>query len=647
MKTTRISFFVFMLISLTVSACFAENNLVIIVDASDTMKETTGDVSRLTILKKGVARFISSLNADVPIGMIVCGNTPRKGCDAQLMELPIGPMNPEAQKRMKDIAMGMAARGEAPLAEAIQRAVAMPGGDGDNRAIVVLSGGRDTCSFHPCEDIAPLFRKQDAISVYGIQIGPAVHPEENHLNCFSRKGRGRLYTAANDLDVEKHLRQVLLENDANLEVFLEITPGKAYDGPMTATLYHLYETFPYQEYTGHPAFFSVIPGQYRLTVQCTNRLMQLEKTLDDVVVTGEKHQVIRIDMDMGKIDLQVYLADDRTLPEHMAVSVFPAGNHEQPLYESNGHPFITYLPEGRYDLYCRIDHLGFVHSQWVEGVDIIPGKITHKSINLHLGRLELTAYEREHIVYNGPARISIYPSEAHKPPVLVSETHPAALYLPQGRYNVKFEMNDPVVKGTYWKLDLPVTTEKPTRAFFSLALGELRISTHSGQNVPIEGPVTMDIFQSGAYDAPFFTSKENPLSTSLPMGKYDIRVTYHSVVGPLAKWQRDLVVMPGKTVDTSVDMDLKTFDVHFFSADMIDISDFVKTTIFRNNDTATPLFQMAKGPLHVLIPMNTYDLKFEVTLSDNQKIFWKKNITINTDPVQSFTVTFPSESSEL
>ena len=647
MKITPISLMVIMLISLKIGTCFAENNLVVIVDASDSMKDTIDGVSWLTMLKKGAARFISSLDADVALGMIVCGNTKNKGCDAQLMEIPIRPMDQEVKENMQDVIKQMTPRGEAPLAEAIHRALAMLDNMADNRAIVILSNGRDTCSFHPCEDMAELFQKEAAIPVHGIHIGSSGHPDMNHLNCFSRIGRGRLYPAVNDAAVYTHLHQVLLENGANLEVTLEITPGKPYDGPMTATLYHLYETFPYQEYTGHPAFFSVYPGQYRLTVQCTDRRIQLEKTLDDVVVTGEKHQTIRIDMDMGKIDLQVYLADDKTLPAHMTVSVFQAGDHDTPVFESDLNPFASYLPKGTYDLRCHIDHKGFVYSSWVEGVNVIPGKITHKSINLHLGKLELIAYEQQQTIYGGPARISVYPAGNHDTPLLVTDTHPASLYLPEGRYDVQFEMNDGVINGAYWKIDLPVTTEKITRAFFSLALGALHLITNARENVPLQGPVTTDIFRSGAYDTPFFTSKENPLSASLTMGKYDIRVTYESAVGPRAKWRQDIVVMPGKTVKTAIDMDLKTFEVHFSSADMIDISDFVKTTIFRNNDTTTPLLQTTKGPLHLLIPMDTYDLKFEVMLSDNQKIFWKKNVIVNNDPVQSFTVTFPTDSKDL
>ncbi|MBU0995594.1 MAG: hypothetical protein KJ737_24130 [Proteobacteria bacterium] len=643
MKNIYIPIITGILLSLLIIDANAETSFFVIVDASVAMQEKKDNVLKINILKKGLIHFIESLDEPVQMGMIICGNTKNKGCDTPFDDMSLRMMDEKNKSVYLRTIRNLRPQGEIPLSKALIRAIKTLNTVNGKRVVIILGSGEDSCSFYPCEEAVKVIRNSKDISVNSIGIDIGDESAQSYMNCLARVGKGICLNALSVDDIENGLNQIVKGALSNLEIYITLSKGKPFFGNIRASLYHLNEPFLYQDYKGYPVFFSVTPGPYRLILECSDKHINITREMNDIVVpeTGEK--TVSMDLDLGVVDIDTTLSEDRTPPQHIVTHIFRAGDHENSIGQTDLIPFSYYLPPGIYDFLMEVNHFGYQKSIWLNAIQVKAGKKSYRTLNLMLAKLKLAVYESQNEIYKGPLKMTVYSSGDHDTAILATDSRPEALYLPQGRYDILVEIENEIYSGSHWRNSVPVTYGETTLEFINLALGKVSCLTHATPDETVPSAIKSQIFHTGSADIPIFETDQNPFDTLLPAGRYDIRIEYTGTFEKIQKWEKNILVIPGQTIEKTINLGLRAFEVHFYTADAIDVSDFVKTTLFRTGLDSSELLVNQKGPLNMLLPMGAYDLKFELLVSERRKIYWKRNVQITSEPVQSFNVTFPNE----
>lgn len=199
----------------------AQNNVMVIFDASGSMKRSAGNESRIVAAKRTVSETLASMPSGVRSGLLVYGHRRAKDCTDMEVVSPIGADEPRTQARMVE---GLEAIGETPIAAALDRAgQAMKAFKGQNNSIVLVTDGIEECRGDPCAAAERL--KELGIGVKVHVVGFALKPgESNALQCVVEKTGGTYFDAADGAALRKTLAQVR-------EIVAQAKPVKAPDVP--------------------------------------------------------------------------------------------------------------------------------------------------------------------------------------------------------------------------------------------------------------------------------------------------------------------------------------------------------------------------------------------------------------------------------
>ncbi len=621
----------------------AQTTLVVIADASWAMSVQKNDPGPMELLKNGMSRLLSSLTGSTTLlGLIICGNNGEQGCDAPLSELPPAIPNDANRHLYEEAIKNLTPQGEISLSKAMNQAIATVSITETERLIILVIGrSEEGCSFTPCEEIEKVIPPSLPLSINAISIDGASDTARSQMQCIARKGKGLWFHAATQNDLDMAVKAILANAACNLKVNLSLAKGGGFSGNLKASLFRPNETTPYQEYSGHPAFFSVPPGSYKLLLECAGDQLNAVKEMSGVVVPEGGQKTIDVDLDLGMVDMSVTLCGNRETPEKIVTHIFRSGDTGKEVGKSERVPLTYYLPPGLYDFQMEIDHHGYKESIRSEGISVTAGKRTYRTLSLNLGELALTAYENQDSLYKGAAKITLYPSGATSDPVLSTNAYPKSLYLPQGNYDLLFEIDTQSSRGGIWKKGISVLSGEKTSEFITLSLGELKCAIHAVSSEEASPLVKSRIFHSGTEGAPVHETDQNPFTILLPAGRYDILTEYKGVVETTSATEKEILIMPGQTVEKRIDLGLKKFDVSFYSEENLDISEFVSTTLYKKGALDRPLTVIESGPVTMVLPMGEYDLKFDLSMADKKKVFWRKNVAITDEPIQSFSVSFP------
>lgn len=128
---------------------------VLILDASDSMKQTDAPGPRIDAAKDAATTLIDALPDDALIGLTVYGNGTGNseaertaGCRDVTTAVPLGPLDRDEMRREIDL---LQPSGWTPISLALDIAVAQLPADGAPQAIVLVSDGEDTCGAPPCD----------------------------------------------------------------------------------------------------------------------------------------------------------------------------------------------------------------------------------------------------------------------------------------------------------------------------------------------------------------------------------------------------------------------------------------------------------------------------------------------------------------
>jgi len=111
--------------------------------------------------------------------------------------------------------------------------------------------------------------------------------------------------------------------------------------------------------------------------------------------------------------------------------------------------------------------------------------------------------------------------------------------------------------------------------------------------------------------------------------------------------ENEIVIVPGETYEDIIDMGLNTLKIDFSMKNVTNVSNLVSTFIYENGAKNKEISKIDRGPVKVLLPQGAYNIRFDLNLPDYKQTFWKKNVYVSSEKLQSFIVTFPQKNRQL
>ncbi len=171
----------------------------IILDASGSMagKLATGE-PKLEAAKKAVAELASKLPGTLTIAFRAYGHQSAKDkhdcMDTQLL-VPFGPLA-QSKDTILALSSGLQAKGYTPITYVLQKAAEdFPAAFGDERMIILVSDGIETCEGDPCAAAKALDKANPKILIHTVGFG-VDEAARRQLDCIARATGGAYFGAA-------------------------------------------------------------------------------------------------------------------------------------------------------------------------------------------------------------------------------------------------------------------------------------------------------------------------------------------------------------------------------------------------------------------------------------------------------------------
>lgn len=185
-------------------------SIALILDASGSMNaKLAGGGTRIEAAKAAVGSFVEKLDANTRIALRVYGHqSPRKEHNCKDTELVVV-FAPAAASRDAILAKtgAVQAQGYTPISYVLQLAATDIAGEPDQRTIVLVSDGKETCEGDPCAVAKALAEADTKLVVHTIGFNVDV-AARYQLQCIAKVARGTYSDAANAADLGDKLGEV-------------------------------------------------------------------------------------------------------------------------------------------------------------------------------------------------------------------------------------------------------------------------------------------------------------------------------------------------------------------------------------------------------------------------------------------------------
>lgn len=189
----------------------AENNMLFILDASNSMWGQAGGEAKIDTAKRVLGEALRDLGGTVTPGLMVYGHRSRSECTDVELVAPIGAASAEA---IGSYIAGLSPRGKTPIAASLERAItAFAGREEENNSILLISDGIETCGGDPCAATAELVKRgiNVRVNVVGFDVDEKARAQ---LQCIAEAGGGRYFDARDANDFTQAVAEVKEEAKA-------------------------------------------------------------------------------------------------------------------------------------------------------------------------------------------------------------------------------------------------------------------------------------------------------------------------------------------------------------------------------------------------------------------------------------------------
>jgi Ca-activated chloride channel homolog len=374
---------------------FAEDSarVILVLDASGSMRAKIDGKSKMDIAKQVVGKIISTWRSEDEIGLIAYGHREKGKCsDIEVLREP-GALN--AADYMKAV-NGLAPKGQTPMTNAVRMAAEALQYTEKKSTVILVSDGIENCDADPCAVAEDLKSKGIGLTVHTVGFGLDNQDAIAQLKCIAEKTGGTYTTANNAKELQKALAKSVAAPVAKPK-----PAAKQYNLLGHATMasgVELPEKFKDPAW----AFFKTVTGEKGEHVQ-TQYHANMKANLPDegdylaVVTVGEssvevpfkieagKATNLEANFDAGILKLSGFVDDaTRMTDDGTSWELFDsAGNHLATNYHAQT---MFFAKAGKYKVKLRLDQ-----ARSEQEFEVVAGQISDQKMSLGAGVIEVTA----------------------------------------------------------------------------------------------------------------------------------------------------------------------------------------------------------------------------------------------------------------
>lgn len=371
----------------------ANNNLMVILDASGSMWGQVDGVNKIVIAKDVLADMINDLPDDQQIGLVAYGHREKGDCNDVEELFPLGPIDKAAMvARIGKINP----RGKTPISRSVRMTAESLTDVGGESTILLVSDGKETCDDDPCALVKALKESGSTFKLH--VIGFDVTEEETaQLQCMAEAGGGEYYSAGN-ADEFRMATEAVFEKEEVPVGTLQITALK--DGePCLAFVY-----VPHPDGNGYltvvntstdpklPKQIELPPGSYDVRVVDESVPHEPEKWLRGVEIKLNEVTEHTVEFDQtGVLEITTTRDGEQFVS---FVRVFKPGEEDHLVYDHarKTAPAQFTLVPGTYDVTAQNPNVPEKPTITLTGVEVVAGDTTRHTIEFAgEGFLEVSA----------------------------------------------------------------------------------------------------------------------------------------------------------------------------------------------------------------------------------------------------------------
>jgi len=168
----------------------ANEEIMLIFDASGSMWEQSGNKTRLDVAKGAVDQLLQEIPQNVGVGMTIYGHREKGNCgDIQVFS------NSLNTEQLRSKLSNITARGKTPLGASIEKAAKSLSQNDTNARIIAMTDGLETCGYDLCELANTLKNSGVDLVVDVVAFDIAQEEDVSSLQCLTDITGGTLYRA--------------------------------------------------------------------------------------------------------------------------------------------------------------------------------------------------------------------------------------------------------------------------------------------------------------------------------------------------------------------------------------------------------------------------------------------------------------------
>ncbi len=180
----------------------AAKRLVLILDASGSMRAALGGTTRMAVAKEVTTQLVEQIPGGVDLSIIAYGHRKKGDCADIETVVPFGGFDKAAAtaaiKRLRPAGM-------TPITESVRRAAKAIGAGAGPATIILVSDGEETCGADPCAAVRELKKASAAFTLHVVGFGVTAK-EAAQLECLAKEGGGDYHAASTAAELGKALQ---------------------------------------------------------------------------------------------------------------------------------------------------------------------------------------------------------------------------------------------------------------------------------------------------------------------------------------------------------------------------------------------------------------------------------------------------------
>ncbi|MDO8494470.1 MAG: VWA domain-containing protein [Deltaproteobacteria bacterium] len=608
----------------------------LILDASGSMNGLLGTESKWSVAKQMVEQLSLQWQGqnlrEMQLGLRVFGSlSPLEANNCQDSQL-IYPLQPTEKVSFAQSFANVAPQGNSSLAYAMEESAKDFTGQQEDRVIILIVDGKDTCGGDPCATASKLFTGLGNVITHVIGFD-VTSEDETALQCIAEKGRGVYFRARTREELASAINESLQSTTPyNLKIKTLVGASPI---PTTITVFkaNTQEVLKTEASLGIE-LLRLPAGSYDILVEYTNSIARTKpsKIIKGVELTesGKIEQEVRFDL----ASLTLSARDAKGNPAPVEYKIFTeAGTEPIATTQSNGEETTYFIDPGVVDVVAR--------STAPTAQEMVL-KEPHLTLDREQGMTKHFAFQTGALVLKGENSINEPVPFAYRvtrqgesaATILSGEfqANGGTIDLPPGQYDIFITGNDPslTVQATGLLPEIKVEggSIQELKAVLITGLLKIQATKADGKKTPSKITIlsSVDKREFGILNA-----ADGTTVISLPPGKYDILGSIISPIyatNPIAKLE-GIEIEKGKTTEQTLVYNLGTIKLLGRSA-----KERLVNTFYTVYDEADYKVVATAGPqagwIQFDLPPGHYSIKGvdADAESDPQPTVWQKEVQL-------------------